>query len=343
MLPDWQHFLASQGAHIAAGSVTSFGEAAAESAAARDGTVLCDLSHLGLILASGADAPAFLQGQFTNDVAALPDDGVQRNGWCSPKGRLLATFLLWKARQGYLLQMPQALVAPVLKRLSMFVLRSKVTLADASGDWVRMGLAGARAEALAGEICGAALPAPMASWHGDGMRVIRLDAARFEVVAAPAAAQALWKTLAPHSTRAGAAVWDWLDIRAGIPTVLPATQDAFVPQMANFELIGGVSFKKGCYPGQEIVARTQYRGILKRRMGQAHGDAAAQPGDKVYSAAFGDQAVGEIANAAAAPEGGFDMLVVAQIESMTGGALRLGAPDGPPLAVTALPFPLPQP
>ncbi len=344
MQPDWQHFLAGQGARIADDSVAHFGDPAAELTAARDGTVLCDLSHLGLIVASGDDALAFLQGQFTNDVEKLPDDAVQYNGWCSAKGRLLATFLLWKGRQGYLLQLPAALVAPVMRRLAMFVLRSKVALADTSADWVRLGIAGRNAAALLREVCADNLPGPMASWHGDGMRVICLDVARFEIVAAPDKAQALWQTFAPHCTRSGAAVWSWLDIRAGIPTVLPATQDQFVPQMANFELVGGVSFKKGCYPGQEIVARTQYRGILKRRMGLAHLDIAARPGDKVYSAAFGEQAAGEIANAAPAPGGGFDVLVVAQLDSMTDAdhdPLRIGAPDGPPLTVAALPYGIP--
>jgi folate-binding protein YgfZ len=128
-------------------------------------------------------------------------------------------------------------------------------------------------------------------------------------------------------------------IQAGIPTIGAATQEAFVPQMANFDLVGGVSFKKGCYPGQEIVARTQYRGILKRRMALAHlgGEARPLPGQNVYSAAFGDQSAGTIVNVASAPGGGFDLLVVAQLESLADGDLRWNAPDGPPLQVRSRP------
>jgi folate-binding protein YgfZ len=174
-------------------------------------------------------------------------------------------------------------------------------------------------------------------------RVIKLSSSRFIVVASPEKAVDLWKLLAGQATTVGAAIWDWLSIHEGIITVLPETQDAFVPQMANFELVGGVSFKKGCYPGQEIVARTQYRGILKRRMVLAHMAAgtSAAPGDKLFSAAFGDQAAGEVANAATAPDGGIDMLVVAQISAISDNNLKYAAPDGPPVNIGQLPYPLP--
>jgi hypothetical protein len=143
---------------------------------------------------------------------------------------------------------------------------------------------------------------------------------------------------------AGREAWDLALIRAGVPTVVAATQDAFVPQMANFELVGGVSFKKGCYPGQEIVARTQYRGILKRRMAIAHvDDAVPAPGQSVYSPAFGDQAAGTVVNAAPVPEGGYDFLVVAQIESLREGELHLGAPDGARIAIRSHPAAEPAP
>jgi len=134
---------------------------------------------------------------------------------------------------------------------------------------------------------------------------------------------------------ADADAWELASIRAGVPTVTAATQEAFVPQMANFELLGGVSFKKGCYPGQEIVARMQYRGGLKRRMARAHlaGGERPLPGDHVYSSAFGEQSAGTIVNAAPAPEGGFDVLVVAQIESLERRDLRWKAPDGAPLDI----------
>ena len=183
-------------------------------------------------------------------------------------------------------------------------------------------------------------PDAMRSVEKDGAACIALDAERFVVLVPMDRAPALWEKLAENATPAGPDAWSWSLAHAGIPVIGAATQDAFVPQMANFDLVGGVSFKKGCYPGQEIVARTHYRGILKRRMALAHlvGDARPLPGQSVYSGAFGDQAAGAIVNVAAAPEGGFDLLVVAQIESLDKGDLRWNAPDGPPLEVRERPY-----
>jgi folate-binding protein YgfZ len=276
---------------------------------------VADLSHYAVLRISGDDAAAFLHAQFTNDVQALAVDTAQWNGWCTAKGRLLATFLLARRRGDYLMVLPAEIAAPVAKRLSMFVLRSKVKIADVSAEYARRGLIGSTGGA-----------APMRVTESDGVVTIGLAPDR-AVMLAPASA-------AP-AANASADAWELASIRAGVPTVTAATQEAFVPQMANFELVGGVSFKKGCYPGQEIVARTQYRGGLKRRMARAHlpGGERPQPGDAVYSGAFGEQSAGTIVNAAPAPEGGFDVLVVAQIESLERRDLRWKSPDGPPLEV----------
>ena len=340
MQPDWQQFLEQRGAVIGEGVVQHFGQPEKERAAALQGTIICDLSHNGVMLASGDDAQAFLHGQLTNDIVALVDDSAQRNGYCTPKGRFLATFLVWKAKQGIMLQLPQALLAPIQKRLSMYVLRAKAKLEDVSDKWVRIGVAGQGAQALVTSVLGGVPEHDMKTLHVEQTRIIRLAEARYEIVCAPDGAQAVWSALAQQATQAGAAVWDWLDIRAGVVTVLPATQESFVPQMANYELIGGVSFKKGCYPGQEIVARTQYRGILKKRATLAHIDIAdaPQPGDKVYSEVFGDQAAGEVANVAASPEGGYDLLAVAQIEGIESGKLHLKSLNGPLLTLRTLPY-----
>ena len=340
----WISELTDQGARFADGRVTDFGQPAAERAAVISGNIICDLSHEGLILVSGEDAAAYLQAQFCNDVLTLTDGTAQWNGWCSPKGRLLATFLVWKGLQGYFLQLPRALQASIQKRMQMFVLRSKVTLSDESADWVRFGIAGAQAESLIKAITGQVPEVPMSTLHVDAGRIVRLSATRFEIIARVDNALTWWRELSRQAMRVGAPVWDGLNIREGILTVLPGTQDLFVPQMANFELIGGVSFKKGCYPGQEIVARTQYRGILKRRTAWVHASAALapKPGDPVYSREFADQAAGTIANAAPDAEGGFDALVVAQIEALKGGSLALGSLDGPKLAVKPLPYRVPE-
>lgn len=276
---------------------------------------IADLSHYAVLRVTGEDRAAFLHAQFTNDVEALAVDAAQWNGWCTPKGRLVATFLLVRRKDEILIVLPAEIAAPIAKRLAMFVLRSKVKIADASADYARRGLIGATDA-----------PAPMRVADRNGAIVVGLGDGRALMLASPADAPA---------ANADADAWELSSIRAGVPTVTAATQEAFVPQMANFELLGGVSFKKGCYPGQEIVARMQYRGGLKRRMARAHiaGADRPQPGDSVYSSAFGDQSAGTIVNAAPAPEGGFDVLVVAQIESIERGDLRWKAPDGAPLEI----------
>ena len=296
--------------------------------AARDGAsvksqvmseFVADLSNNAVLSVSGDDAAAFLQGQLTNDVEALGVNRAQWNGWCSPKGRLLATFLLVRRPDGYLLMLPAEIAGPIAKRLGMFVLRSKVKIADVSDRYARRGIIGRRAG-----------PAPMEVVEDEGAILVGLEPGRIVALMPPE------RALTPN---AGADAWELAAIRAGVPTITAATQEAFVPQMANFELVGGVSFKKGCYPGQEIVARMQYRGGLKRRMAIAHVDGTErpQPGQSVYSAAFGEQAAGTIVNAAPAPEGGFDALVVAQIESLDRRDLRWKSPDGPGLEVRSHP------
>ncbi|HEY2629750.1 MAG TPA: folate-binding protein, partial [Usitatibacter sp.] len=279
-----------------------------------------DLSNNALLAITGDDARAFLQGQFTSDVEALAVGEAQWSGWCTPKGRLLATFLLARRADGFLLLLPAEIAAAFAKRLSMFVLRSKVKITDASVSLVRAGIAGDDAAARIRERWGD-VPGPLHFVEKDGAYAIALDAQRF-IALVPSATPDAWLDAIARSP--GRDEWDWAAVQSGVPIIVAATQEAFVPQMANFELVGGVSFKKGCYPGQEIVARTQYRGILKRRMALAHiaGPERPEPGQNVYSTAFGEQSAGMIVNSAPAPGGGFDALVVALIESFERGDLH---------------------
>ena len=307
-------------------------------AAARDGTIVADLSHNALIAVSGDDAASFLHGQFTNDVESLGPGEAQWSGWCSPKGRLLATFLLARREGEFLLMLPAEIAPAFAKRLGMYVLRSKVKIADASAEWARFGIAGKAAHAAIAAIFGAA-PPRMRMVECLGAVCIALDEQRFVVLAPRSVAEDLRVRLAQTGMPAGGEAWEWTGIQAGVPTIVAATQEAFIPQMANLDLVGGVSFRKGCYPGQEIVARTQYRGILKRRMARAHvaGDGVPKPGDNVYSASFGDQVAGTVVQAARSPDGGHDLLVVAQIESLQAGNLRLGSPEGPAVEIRETP------
>ncbi len=338
MNPIWQDHLIKAGAQIENGRVVHFGHPEQELQTAQSGTVIADLSHLGIIGVGGEDSQTFLQGQTTNDVR-LAADRAQHNSLCTPKGRMLATFLLWRDEDGYLLQLPAELQAGIQKRLTMYVLRSKVKIRDAGAETVRFGMAGADAESLLQTLLG---PLPQEALgvarHG-GTTVVRLGPARFEIVATSEQAPGLWDELSNTATPAGSACWEWLEIQAGIPVILPATQEQFTPQMANFEALGGVSFTKGCYTGQEIVARTQHLGKVKRRLYLAHidADSAPQPGDELSD---GNQAAGMVVNAQPAPGGGFDLLAVIPTEAAESDGIRWLFPDGPALRFLALPYPV---
>jgi folate-binding protein YgfZ len=329
-MSSWLSFLASRGARLTATGVADFGDAPAEIAAVRASTILADLSDNALLSVSGDDAVAFLHAQLTNDLESLPVGAAQWSGWCTAKGRLLATFLVLRRESDVLLMLPADIAPAIAKRLAMFVLRSKVRIADVSANVVRVAFSGRTAGVIVARHFGFT-PDPMRSVTKDGITCLAIDDQRFVLLAPVDVAPALWDKLAMNAMPAGADAWTLSLIDAGVPVIVAATQEAFVPQMANLDLVGGVSFKKGCYPGQEIVARTQYRGILKRRMARVHvaGEVRPVAGQAVYSTALGDQSAGTVVNAAPAPEGGFDALVVIQLESLAQGDLRLGKPDGP--------------
>jgi folate-binding protein YgfZ len=301
-----------------------------------------ELSQSGLICFTGADSRSFLHNQLTCDVTALSPTSSQYGGYCTPKGRLLATFLLWQRGEDYYLQLPQVLREAVQKQLTKFILRSKVKATDATAGHVQFGVSGDGAGKLLEGLFGSLPTAPHQVVHAADATLIMLPVHRYLVVApvekAPTIADALKKCAASAAT----AVWDWLDIRAGVPVILPATLEQFVPQMVNLDLIGGVSFGKGCYPGQEIVARMHFLGRLKQRMFLVHIEAgnAPQAGDKLYSPDFGEQSCGMIVNAGPAPEGGFDALAVMQIDQARERNVHWRATDGPPLKLLKLPYSL---
>ncbi|MFZ5510878.1 MAG: YgfZ/GcvT domain-containing protein [Pseudomonadota bacterium] len=334
----WQAFLYDRGARRDGGRITDFGSPAEELAAASSGTVLVPLSAYGVIRASGEDAASFLHNLLTNDIKKLGASAAQHNSLCSAKGRMLANFLVWRDEGDYLLQLSADLQPAVHKKLSMYVLRSKVKLSDAGDGLVLLGIAGAAAEAAVKEATAVVPEGVMAVARFLRGQVIRLGERRFELAVTADAAPEVWQRLAARARPAGFPVWQWLDIQAGWPLITAATQEQFVPQMANFELIGGVSFQKGCYPGQEIVARTQYLGKLKRRMYLAHLAEGAAPGSELFSPDLPDQACGMVVNSAPAPEGGSDVLAVMQMSSAEGGDVRLGSQDGPRLVLRPLPY-----
>ncbi|TAN82710.1 MAG: folate-binding protein [Gallionella sp.] len=342
MNTDFQNFLVQHGATIEAGVAQHFGDAAAELLAAKQSTVLCELGQFGTLRASGEDAQSFLQNLLSNDIREAGATRAQPSSFNSPKGRMLASMTIWRDGDDYMLQLPRVLCEPMRKKLSMYVLRAKVKISDASDEIISLGLSGENAREILGRQFGELPQRAFDLVGAERASIIKIGDTRFQINTTARHAQALWQTLGQHAQPAGSACWDWLNIRAGIPVILPQTQEQFVPQMVNFELIGGVNFKKGCYPGQEIVARTQYLGKLKRRMYLAHLDSgeAPQPGDDLFSADMEGQASGMIANAAPAPGGGYDVLAVVQTSSRETQAVRWKSPGGVELTFLQPPYPL---
>ena len=312
--------------------------------AARDAAVVCDLGPLRLIAAGGSDALPFLQGQLSADINALAPGTCRYASFNSPKGRMLANFVLWRegaAGDEFRLLLPEDIAAPIVKRLTMYRLRSKVTLADISHDMIRLGIGGPTgADALRAGM--GSVPAQFATVTAGSATILGLPGSRFVVLSPLASADGARAKLLAHATPAEFDVWQWLTIRAGVPVVTAATQDAFVAQTANWDILGGIDFKKGCYTGQEIIARMQYLGRVKERTYAFHVErTGVAPGERLYSAAFAEQPCGTVVNAAPAPEGGSDLLAVLQIAAAERGDARLGASDGPLLAALALPYPIP--
>jgi tRNA-modifying protein YgfZ len=344
MNQDWQNFLQQQGAQLHDGAVQHFGDLQGELLATRDGTVLCDLGQFGTLKVAGEEAQKFLQNLLSNDINAVNAGTAQLSSFNSPKGRMLATFLIWQSNADYFLQLPRSLTAPMHKKLAMYVMRSKVKVSDVSDEVIALGISGNHAAELLKRHLGAMPQQDWAVTQHDHGCVIRIAADRFQISTGTQHARALWDKLAASAKPAGSGCWDWLNIRAGIPVVTPATQEQFVLQMANLDALGGVSFKKGCYPGQEIVARTHYLGKQKRRMFPAHIESENIPkaGDELFSAEMTGQACGMVMNASPAPGGGFDLLAVLQISSRETQHVHLLSADGAALDFLPLPYPLPS-
>jgi hypothetical protein len=344
---EWLDTLVAQGATVIDGKVADFGAPQEELAATIEADVLCDLSHLGLIRASGEDSGIFLQGQFTNDVRKVSAQQHQLSSYCSPKGRMLALFRLFQHQGDYYLNLPQELLEPTLKRLKMFVLMSRVSLEDASDKLLRFGLSGPNAMPLLLEHFSSVPARADEALSHDGITLLHLAGPhpRFEIHGEPAAVQSLWRSLAGKARMVGADCWDLLDIHAGLPGVYRETVEAFVPQMLNLQLVNGVSFKKGCYTGQEIVARMQYLGKLKRRMYLAHAESPVRPrpGDELHSPlSASGQGAGKVVEAAPSPAGGFDMLCVIENTAAAGEGLTLGNEGGATLELLPMPYSLEQ-
>jgi folate-binding protein YgfZ len=291
------------------------------------------LPSLGVLDVTGADARAFLQGQLSSDVNALDVGAAHYASYNSPKGRMLATLIVWRRTdEHFALVVAADLAEAINRRLSIFVLRAKVTVsASPRALWGVLG--NGAADALA-TVVGARLAAFHSAQRAgfaalalpDGRQLLDAGAALpAEIAALPVVDESIWR---------------WCAIRAGVPMVTAATSDKLIAQAANWELVGGVDFRKGCYPGQEIIARMQYLGRLKERLHGFHlVDGAAMPaaGTPLHQAGR-DEAVGIVVNSAPAPAGGSDLLAVVRQEATDAASIEI---DGVALTPRALPYAIP--
>ncbi|MDH5423843.1 MAG: folate-binding protein [Gammaproteobacteria bacterium] len=347
MNKQWLEFLKDMGAEFSGNVVKHFGNPERENRASDNGLVVADLSHLCLVKASGVDAGSFLQGQLTNDIDKVMQDASQLSGYCNQKGRLLAIFRIFKKQDDLFLLIPEELYEETFKRLKMYVMRSKVDFTNCSADFACIGFSGPNADSeLQNQIKVIPTETDQVT-HIDDLSIIKLSGnqPRYQICGPADQLSALWQNLDVNATAVGKDVWNLLEIRAGIPAVYQQTVEAFVPQMLNLELINGVSFKKGCYTGQEIVARMHYLGKVKRRMYRVH----IQTSEMVLAGAplfspnsTSGQGTGNIVIAApAASEKGYEALAVIQVSESESKDLRLNDGEGPAITILEIPYELP--
>lgn len=318
MKMDWKQFLVDKGAEFDGDYLTSFGHSDRERRIPPQGAILCDLSHKGVISATGTDAQNFLQGQLSNDIAQVSATQSQLSSYNSPKGRVYTTFHIFQRDGVYYLSLAADMLEPMLKRLRMFVMRSDVAMEDASESLVHFGYADPRGEQRLKDAIGAYPENDLDVLQINQLTIIRQPGSvpRFEVFGELDAARDLWTQLSVHAAAVGPSSWDYFNLEAGLPEINHTSSEAWVAQMINLQHLNAISFSKGCFPGQEVVARLKYLGKNKRQMYRLAIDTLDLPqiGDKVTSGS--DEAAGAVVNACHNPDGTVEVLAVMKITAM---------------------------
>lgn len=313
-----------------------------EEQAAYQSMVIADLSHYGLIEASGEDVVEFLQGQLTNDIKLVTDKQSQLSAYCNPKGRILANFRIFKHNEHYFFSLRANTLETTLKRLRMFIMRSKVELSDSSDTVIRMGIAGANAPAKLNDIFKSLPQQVDETQFENDITLIKLagELPRYEAYGSITSIKELWESLQSDAELIGENSWNLLTIRAAIPEIVAETVEEFVPQMVNLQSINSLSFTKGCYPGQEVVARMHYLGKLKRRLfhGYLDSDTLPVPGQAIYADTKNQQKAGQIVTASWSKERKVEILAVLQIEKAENSPLYLDADNQPAIEFLPLPY-----
>ncbi|MBT5229206.1 MAG: folate-binding protein YgfZ [Methylococcales bacterium] len=333
MNESWQAFLTNNGAHFD-GNLPSW-------PASEHSDRLYDLSDYGVIEATGDDTVTFFQGQLTNNMTLITEQLGQFSSSCSPKGRMLASIRIFKRNDAYYIMLPQPLMEAMVKRFRMYVMMSKVVLTDVSDQFALTAIEGNTLLSTLGSQL--SIPDENYGCHTDnGITVLRVEQNRVLIFAPNDTAQNLWLKLSGNAQLSNSIDWRRSEIMAGIPTITTETVESFVPQMANIQLINGVSFDKGCYTGQEVVARIHFLGKLKKRMYQAELkiDEAPLPGSKLF-VADNEQSIGEIVDIQATTENTYVLLAVIQI-AKADNTILAGSPTGVELSLQSLPYEFPE-
>ena len=342
MNKEWQKFLLSNNANIENDKVKNFGLSIDEEQTAYSNVVIADLSHYALIKANGDDVVEFLQGQLTNDIKLVNENSSQLSAYCNPKGRILANFRIFKRNESYYLRLSSDISEATLKRLRMFVMRSKVELVDCSDEFSRMGIAGTNATKTLSSLFKNLPENTDDSCTENGITLIKVAGTlpRYEAYGIFDDLKELWLSLQSDAVAIGENSWNLLTIRAAIPEIVSQTVEEFVPQMVNLQAINSLSFTKGCYPGQEVVARMHYLGKLKRRLfiASAETDTLPEPGEAIMTSNENDQKVGQIVSSSWSMDKKVEFLAVLQIEKAEKEVLHIGSNIGPTIELIDLPY-----
>jgi len=343
MNDNWFEFLQEHDAIIENNQVVSIGDSHSQ-VYSIDITYVCELSTLGVIRATGEEAQSFLHGQFTNDLNNVSTDISQLSSYCNPKGRMLSILRIIKRDNDIFFILPRDVLEPTIKKLTMFKIMAKVDLSDESDQLIVFGVAGPETESVLNELN---ITIPEEINHciqSDKITIIRLPSENTRVlfITNVKLAISFWKQLSEKISVATSDVWDLHDIHSGIPQITANTSEAFIPQMTNLELIDGVSFSKGCYPGQEVVARTHYLGKPNRRMYRIYiaDENPPEPGTNIFSPEDESQPVGKIVSALKTSDDSCSALAVLRTEKENDETLHSGSVTGPKVSVQSLPYSL---
>ena len=312
MLPDWESFLKSQGANIENGLVLDFGDADQEAKSAEAGNVVTDLSFLAMVRIHGPDALTFLNGQFTCDLSRFANGNVSPCAWCNPKGQVIANFIIAELDDGYYLLLPRKMKDSFIKRLSMYILRAQVSIEDCSDSLQCIGYRHKDGEQISGIEISQRISTREQAYQANGLVMFHIPGNWNRVIISGAVEtlKGAWLNLVQMYRSIGSRYWQLFDVQEGQPWIGTETSESCLPQLLNLDLQEGLSFQKGCFPGQEVIARLHYRGKTRQRLFIATLDSSAilTPGEKIYSE-NGEQSIGMVINTACHPDNGILALI----------------------------------